>query len=82
MLMICVVRWGVFFWNKSFLFQLQEFFQYYAESGGLRPANDEENKMDLLKKGIVGSRFLIYSSLVNSWSIVYLVYPKTQKECI
>ncbi|XP_042560425.1 equilibrative nucleoside transporter 1-like isoform X2 [Clupea harengus] len=27
-----------------------EFFQYYAESGGLRPANDEENKMDLLKK--------------------------------
>ncbi|KAL2083275.1 hypothetical protein ACEWY4_021048 [Coilia grayii] len=27
-----------------------EFFQYYSESGGTRPAIDEENKMDLLKK--------------------------------
>lgn len=29
----------------------QEFFQYYMESNGSRPSADEENKMDLLKKG-------------------------------
>uniref|UniRef100_A0A671YHM0 Solute carrier family 29 member 1a n=1 Tax=Sparus aurata TaxID=8175 RepID=A0A671YHM0_SPAAU len=28
-----------------------EFFQYYTESGGSRPSADEENKMDLLRKG-------------------------------
>ena len=35
----------------GFCFHQQEFFQYYTESGGSRPSADEENKMDLLRKG-------------------------------
>lgn len=33
------------------LFYHQEFFQYYMESNRSAPSADEENKMDLLKKG-------------------------------
>lgn len=29
----------------------QEFFQFYMETNRCRPSADEENKMDLLKKG-------------------------------
>lgn len=32
----------------------QEFFQYYIESNGSGQSADEENKMDLLKKGTYG----------------------------
>lgn len=32
-------------------FAPQEFFQYYMETNRSRPSADEENKMDLLKKG-------------------------------
>lgn len=35
----------------GFCFCQQEFFQYYIESNGSRPSADEENKMDLLRKG-------------------------------
>lgn len=37
--------------HYGFCFRQQEFFQYYTESGGSRPSADEENKMDLLRKG-------------------------------
>lgn len=45
--------------NKFFLFPFQEFFQYYSENSGSRPASDEENKIDLLKKGVVCCKLLL-----------------------
>ncbi|XP_078129202.1 equilibrative nucleoside transporter 1-like isoform X1 [Sander vitreus] len=35
-----------------FVLPRMEFFQYHMESNGSRPSADEENKMDLLKKGV------------------------------
>lgn len=45
-------------------FYQQEFFQYYTESNQSRPSADEENKMDLLKKG---TQSLLSYSGVTEW---------------
>uniref|UniRef100_A0A8D3B6M4 Solute carrier family 29 member 1a n=1 Tax=Scophthalmus maximus TaxID=52904 RepID=A0A8D3B6M4_SCOMX len=44
-----------------------EFFQYYIESNGSRPSADEENKMDLLKKGTVHVLFGNNSNMLHIW---------------